>query len=31
MPPLSITSEELETLVRVTAESIQAVLSGSIA
>ena len=31
MPPLSITPEELETLVRVTAESIQAVLSGSIA
>jgi adenosylmethionine-8-amino-7-oxononanoate aminotransferase len=31
MPPLSITPEELETLVRVTAESIQAVLSDSIA
>jgi adenosylmethionine-8-amino-7-oxononanoate aminotransferase len=31
MPPLSITPEELETLVRVTGESIQAVLSGSIA
>jgi adenosylmethionine-8-amino-7-oxononanoate aminotransferase len=31
MPPLSITTEELETLVRVTAESIQAVLADLIA